>query len=315
MELRHLRYFVAVAEEGSFTRAAERLWIAQPGLSQQILALERELGVRLFERLSRGVELTDAGRVFLEKARVALNAADDAMAIAQDAGAGLRGTLRLGLSWRSRYDLAPGLQHAFGLKRPGVDVTVVEAQTDVLMRDVRDRRLDAAIVLGPQQHQPGVDAMTLSHGPVGVMMAREHALADRELLTADDLQGYAFMVSGDRGAETYDQQMRRALASLGVAPRTVRGGYGFAMLGPVRDGEALMFDGLPSLATGAGLLWRPVDPAPAFQFDLVWLPGDRSGPLNAFIETCEQEVSRLGLGSRDANPAPGGGAREAPIPA
>jgi DNA-binding transcriptional LysR family regulator len=301
MELRHLRYFVAVAEAGSFTRAAERLWIAQPGLSQQILSLERELGVKLFERLSRGVELTDGGRVFLEKAQIALNAADDALAIAQDAGAGLTGSLRLGLSWRSRYDLAPELQHAFGLRRPGVDVTVVEAQTDTLTRDVRDRRLDAAIVLGPQEALAGTESMTLSHGPVGVMMGPDHVLAARQMVTSEDLQGQTFMVSGDRGAETYDQQIRGALTLLGVEHRVLCGGYGYAMLGPVRDGDALMFDGLPSLATGAGVVWRPLSPAPSFRFDLVWLSGARSGPLDAFIETCQEEVRRRGLGSLQGN--------------
>src|SRR5215470_1719222 len=107
MELRHLRYFVAIAEEGSFTRAAERLWIAQPGLSQQILALERELGVQLFERRSRGVVTTEAGRAFLEQARTVLRAAEDAIVVARDSAAGLTGSLRVGMSWRARYDVAP----------------------------------------------------------------------------------------------------------------------------------------------------------------------------------------------------------------
>jgi DNA-binding transcriptional LysR family regulator len=303
MELRHMRYFVAVAEERSFTRAAERLWIAQPGLSQQILSLERELGVRLFDRLSRGVELTDAGRVFLEKARVALRAADDALTVAEDAGAGLTGSLRLGLSWRSRYDLAPELQHVFGLRRPGVAVTVVESQTDTLMRDLRDQRLDAAIVLGPQDLYAGVESTILSLGPVGVMMAPEHPLAQLDVVTPADIDGHGFMVSGDRGGETYDQHIRRALASLGIEHHIVAGGYGFAMLGPVRDGEALMLDGHPSLAIGAGLVWLPLEPAPSFQFDLVWMAGEQSGPLHAFIETCQEEVARRGVDCLQTNGA------------
>jgi DNA-binding transcriptional LysR family regulator len=80
MELRHLRYFVTIAEERSFTRAAERLWVAQPGLSTQMRRLEAELGVQLLERHSRGVELTPAGELFLERARVALAAAETAAA-------------------------------------------------------------------------------------------------------------------------------------------------------------------------------------------------------------------------------------------
>src|ERR1700745_2978173 len=98
MELRHLRYFVAIAEERSFTRASARLWVAQPGLSTQIRRLETELGVRLFERHTRGVDLTDAGRLFLERARAALAAADLARSVGGDLEAGLVGRLRIGIA-------------------------------------------------------------------------------------------------------------------------------------------------------------------------------------------------------------------------
>src|SRR3954452_6462946 len=107
MELRHLRYFVAIAEEQSFTRAAERLWVAQPGLSTQIRRLEEELGAKLFERHTRGVDLTDAGRVFLGRARTALAAADDAQATGSDLKSGLVGTIRLGLATGARAQLVP----------------------------------------------------------------------------------------------------------------------------------------------------------------------------------------------------------------
>src|SRR3954451_25197675 len=143
MELRHLRYFVAVAEERSFTRAAERLWIAQPGLSQQIRALERELGVQLFDRLSRGVLLTEPGRQLLEKARPAIAAADDALETARDAGAGFVGHLRVGVSTQARSELWSRLVEAFRAQRSQVELTVVEAESGTVLRDLRDCRLDA----------------------------------------------------------------------------------------------------------------------------------------------------------------------------
>src|SRR2546429_9869440 len=98
MELKHLHNFVAIAEERSFTRAAERLWVAQPGLSTQIRRLETELGVKLFERHTRGADLTQAGELFLERARVALAAADAAGATGRDLEAGLARRARAGLS-------------------------------------------------------------------------------------------------------------------------------------------------------------------------------------------------------------------------
>src|SRR5258707_3949063 len=101
VELRHLRYFAAIAEEGSFTAAAERLWVAQPGLSTQIRRLEAELGVRLFERHARGVTLTPAGTLFLERARVALAAADAAAATGLDLQAGAGGRARRGHARRA----------------------------------------------------------------------------------------------------------------------------------------------------------------------------------------------------------------------
>src|SRR6201994_236252 len=102
MELPPLRYFVAIAEERNFTRAAERLWVAQPGLSTQIRRLEAELGVQLFDRHTRGVDLTDAGQLFLERARAALSAADAAGATGRDLEAGAVGTLRVGIATSTR---------------------------------------------------------------------------------------------------------------------------------------------------------------------------------------------------------------------
>ena len=145
MELRHLRYFVAIAEEQSFTGAAERLWVAQPGLSTQIRRLEEELGVKLFERHTRGVDLTAAGKLFLERARVALAAADDVRAVGSDLASDVVGAVRLGIATRPKSDLVPSLLAHFGAMRPDVEMTVVEAFGGTLLRDLRDGRLDAMV--------------------------------------------------------------------------------------------------------------------------------------------------------------------------
>src|ERR1700744_1782593 len=120
MELRHLRYFIAIAEERSFTRAAERLWIAQPGLSTQLRRLEAELGVSLFVRHTRGVDLTQAGELLLERARVALAAADAAGATGRDLEAGVIGSVRLGVAAGAVWHLTPPLLRGFSRERPGV---------------------------------------------------------------------------------------------------------------------------------------------------------------------------------------------------
>ena len=145
MELRHLRYFVAIAEERSFTRAAERLWVAQPSLSTQVRRLEAELGVKLLERHPRGVELTPAGELFLARARVALVAADAAQATGRDFAAGVNGSVRLGIATCAASRDVAMLLETFADDRPGIELTVSVAYGGTLMRDLRDGRADAVL--------------------------------------------------------------------------------------------------------------------------------------------------------------------------
>ena len=145
MELRHLRNFVAIAEEGSITRAAERLWLAQPGLSAQVRRLEQELGIQLLERHTRGVDLTPAGELFLERARLALAAVDEAGALGRDVAAGVVGTIRLGIAAEAPSGIVPGLLARFGADHPDVEVGVFSAYAGTLVRDLHDGRLDAVL--------------------------------------------------------------------------------------------------------------------------------------------------------------------------
>ncbi len=149
MELRQLRYFLAVADAGSFSRAAERLHVSQPPLSMQVKTLEEELGVRLFDRTRRGVTLTPAGRVFEGEARSILRRLEQARVKAQHAGRGEIGTLSIGFVTIAGYGILPPALKRFRERFPQVDVELHELTTDAQIRALRDGRLDLGIGLGP----------------------------------------------------------------------------------------------------------------------------------------------------------------------
>ena len=150
MELRHLRYFVAVAEEGHVTRAAERLGIQQPPLSQQIRALEAELDVQLFRRKPRGVELTQAGEALLAEARGVLDRVEHAAAAARRAGRGDAGRIGLGFtSSASFHPFVPRIIREFREASPLVALSLEEAGTGELVDGLRAERIDAAFVRSP----------------------------------------------------------------------------------------------------------------------------------------------------------------------
>jgi DNA-binding transcriptional LysR family regulator len=147
MEIRHLRYFVTTAEELHFTRAAKRLGIAQPPLSQQIQQLEREVGTQLFHRLSRGVELTEAGRSFWHDARAVLDQIDRAKAAAQAVARGERGSIRIGFTSSASFNpFVPAVISEYRQKHPKVELSLGENTTSVLLAQLREGRLDFAFL-------------------------------------------------------------------------------------------------------------------------------------------------------------------------
>src|SRR5579872_336237 len=162
MELRHLRYFVAVAEEGHVTRAAERLGMQQPPLSQQIQALERELAVQLFRRKPRGVELTDAGHALLDDARAILAHLDHAFATTRRTARGEEGRIAIGFTSSAPFHaFVPRVIRAFREAFPLVSLTLEESGTTELIQDLREDRLDAAFIRTPVADPSGltVDAL------------------------------------------------------------------------------------------------------------------------------------------------------------
>ncbi len=267
MELRHLRYFVAIAEERSFTRAAERLWVAQPGLSTQIRRLEAELGVRLFDRNTRGVELTQAGEIFLERARVALAAAEVANATGRDLEAGVVGSVRLGVANEARWRFTSDVLQRFSRERSGVELSVLEAHGGTLWRDLRDGRLDALVA--PTGHaSPDVRTVELGFEPWVVLVGTGHPLAGIGPLPAEDLSGERIVATGHRDGAAYDRAVADLLAELGVAAELV------PRAAPAALHAAVAGNGLVALTTApealpAGVIARTLDPRRALSFELL----------------------------------------------
>lgn len=182
MELRHLRYVVALAEELHFGNAAARLGISQPPLSQQLAALETELGVRLFDRNRRGVVLTVAGRHFVEAARAALRAAEHARSVAMHAARGELGELRLGLF--TSAPLSQGVAATIGSFRacyPGVRLFLTEAPSRQQVEAIAAGTLDAGFLRSPCRPllPDGLDALEAVKEPLCVVLPYDHALARR----------------------------------------------------------------------------------------------------------------------------------------
>src|ERR1700761_7742581 len=147
MELRHLKYFVVVAEEGHFTRAAERLGMAQPPLSQQIRKLEHEIGAHLFRRLTRGVELTDAGRVLYEDARRIVDQVEQAKTRAQSAARGQTGHIRVGFASSVVFHpIIAEIVRAYRETHPDVRLSPSESNVAALIDDLLAERIDLAII-------------------------------------------------------------------------------------------------------------------------------------------------------------------------
>jgi DNA-binding transcriptional LysR family regulator len=180
MELRHLRYFVAVAEEKHVTRAAERLGMQQPPLSQQIQALEAELDVQLFRRKPRGVELTQAGEALLLDAQVILARVEHAVAATKRAARGEQGRITVGFTSSVPFHpFMPRIIRAFREAFPLISLALEEGGTSELVEGLRQERIDAAFIRSPVSDPLGIEVRPLLEEEMVVALPAAHPLAQR----------------------------------------------------------------------------------------------------------------------------------------
>jgi DNA-binding transcriptional LysR family regulator len=219
VELRHLRYFRAVAEELHFGRAAERLHIAQPPLSQQIRQLERELGVSLFTRSTRRVELTAAGEAYLKRAVAVLDAVDDAGQQARRIAHGVEGHLTIGCVGSATYSVLPCFVRALRDELPHVEISIrgemlAPAQLDAL----RAGGIDIAL-LRPPVDDAAIRVEVLRRDRLIAALPAEHPLTQRDLLHVGDLRGEDFIAHAGQGRSVMGGLLAAICADAGFAPR------------------------------------------------------------------------------------------------
>lgn len=224
MELRHLRYFVAVAEEGHMTRAAERLGIQQPPLSQQIRQLEDELGVQLFRRKPRGVELTDAGTAFLEHARVILGQVERASATTRRTARGEQGRVAVGFTSSAPFHpFVPRVIRTFREMSPHVSLVLEESGSGELVQALHNEEIDAAFIRSPIADVVGLEVTPLLDEEMVAALPTGHQYAtsndDKKRLPLSVLAKETFVLYKRPGGPGLYDTIITACKSTGFSPR------------------------------------------------------------------------------------------------
>ncbi len=292
IELRHLRAFVAVAEELNFTRAAKRLFIAQQALSAQIRQLEDRIGAKLLERNTRSVSLTPAGEVLLGQARLLLADADTVVAATRAAGATAT-PLTVGfVAAVNRPEMSHALDR-FSESHPEVDLMINFGDQLDPTGGLHDGQADVAFVYGPFDDR-GLDLTPLYSEPLGVALAQSHHLASVASLTVEDViaEPTFDFPTADRAWRNYwsgaDFRQGHPPAKYVAQFRTLEG-----LIASIRAGLGVYFatEGLVA-AAGSGVVWRQLDDLPPLQHSIARRADDDRPLVQFFIDSAVATLSR-----------------------
>lgn len=287
MELRHLRYFVAVAEELHFRKAAEKLHIVQPALSKQISSLEAELGIRLLDRDRRHVTLTEAGRTFLDEAIAVLALADGAKARAQAVSEGTIGHLSMGFIQPALADIIPRSLRRFRAAYPDVHIRLSELTSRRALELIGSGDVHCAITRLPVEPRPGILYEPISTEDVVMALPADHPLAERESLSLGELADDDIILI-DRRVEPQLHDYYVSLCNeAGFSPRVAQEvNSTWVSTGLIASGLGVGF--VPSsamLAPQKGVAFVPIEDSPArLSMGIIWADGTQATVLRNFLE-------------------------------
>ena len=291
-DLRRLQYFLGVARERNFTRAAERLHVAQPALSRQVRLLERELGVELLHRTTHEFELTEAGRFLLERGPALLSAADELWRAVGTYGTGERGTVVVAYGASASYETAPRLLRALAERRPGIELTTRVKSVGEILAGLDDGSIDVGIVRCPPSH-PELELRTIRSERQGLLLRRDHPLAGRTELSVADLADEQLLLHLREENPGHYDAVVALFRGQGVEPRILLRTLTFDLAyTPVAGGEAVAVVG-ESARTGLPdeLCWIPLAPEEAHAVSLV-VRRHRRSPAVAWMLDAAPDIAR-----------------------
>jgi len=309
MDLRRLRYFVVVAEELNFSRAAERLHMAQPPLSSQIKQLENELGVRLFDRTGRGVLLTDAGRVLLEEARRVFMRLEQTTLMVKRVGSGEVGRLSLGFVPSTANGILLPILHEFHKSFPDVEVFLHETNPDEVVRLLHSRQIDVGFLYLPFE-DGALDFRPVSRESLVVALPKTHPLADEQEVDLRTLADEPFILPRRHHVAGLYGRVTEVCRQTGFTPRPVHNDVWLmqTIVGLVANGMgvALVPASLRSLHRKSVVYKTVQDLFPTVEMGVIWRRGDSSMMLRGFLNVVRRDARRREDELKDSREASGG---------
>lgn len=295
MDIRQLKYFIAVAEELNFTRAAERVGIAQPPLSQQIIGLEYELRAELFHRSKRKVELTEAGHILLPHAQRILNATKEAAEAVQAAMAGKRGSIRMGAIYSSMFVLLPALLRRFHTDYPSVTVQVEEMTITQQFAALNEGLIDVGLMRGATEIDD-YSSRALVEEEFIVALPTGHPLAKHSTIRLAQLADYPFLDMSRRSNQNYYELVHGILATARVQPNVVQQASDMhTLLCLIGSGLGLAL--VPSSMRSSPIkhvTYRSIsDPTPRTNMRLVWRTENASLVLPKLVQTAVEVADQI----------------------
>lgn len=287
VELRHLRYFAAVGELLNFTKAAQKLRVAQPALSRQIRDLEEELNVQLFERGPRAVKLTDAGSAFLTEAKSVLDRADEAMKTARAVARGERGEIQVGYAPSLTIELLPSALHSFHNVAPGIHVKLHDLSSEEMLRGVRDGKLHLCLVAQPQLAAlRGLKYEAVLDYPICVGVPPQHRLARAKEIKLAQIVGEPLAAYSRIEYPEYHAMLNELFAQVQSTPRIAEEHDSApSLIAAAGIGRGLVIGpACLGMLAGSKLKFRPLAPAPPpVQLGAVYDATRLSGAASKFL--------------------------------